>query len=50
MCLTHCTAHCEAVISVKNKFAGANKAASCDASKPDTATHRAEGPDVATTV
>lgn len=46
ICLAHCTAYCEAVISVKNKFVGANKAASCDASKHNTATHRVEGPDV----
>lgn len=33
ICLAHCTAYCEAVISVKNKFVGANKAASCGATK-----------------
>lgn len=47
ICLAHCTAYCEAVISVKNKFVGANKAASCGASRQNMATHRAEGPDVA---
>lgn len=31
----HCIAYCEAVISVKNKFVGANKAASCGATKPN---------------
>lgn len=29
----HCSAYCEAVISVTNKFVGANKAASCGATK-----------------
>lgn len=40
ICLAHCTAYCEAVISVKNKFVGANKAASCGATKHNMATHR----------
>lgn len=31
----HCIAYCEAVISVKNKFVAANKAASCGATKPN---------------
>lgn len=33
ICRAHCSAYCEAVISVKNKFVGANKAASCGATK-----------------
>lgn len=44
ICIAHCTANCEAVISVKNKFVGANKAASCGATKHNMV---AEGPDVA---
>lgn len=48
ICLAHCTVYCEAVISVRNKFVGANKAASCGASKHNTVTHRAGGPDVDT--
>lgn len=47
ICLAHCTARCEAVISVKNKFVGANKAASCGACKHNMATHGALGPDAA---
>lgn len=48
ICLAHCTAYREVVISVKNKFVGANKAASCGANKHNTATHRMCSPDVDT--
>lgn len=48
ICLAHCTAYCEVVISVKNKFVGANKAASCGGNKHNMATHRVGIPDVDT--
>lgn len=48
ICWSHCGAYCKAIISVKNKFVGTNKAASCGASKHNMVTHRAERPDVAT--
>lgn len=46
ICLAHCTAYCEVVISVKNKFVGANKAASCGANRHNMATHKLCSPDV----